>query len=403
MDSYFFVLGRYPSLSTAEILSVLRLLGINFNVTHQSSEITTITVSQKINQGHIINTLGGTVKIGQVFGQASFDQDESQFLKYFDSQFLKENLLPPNVNKIHFAISIYDAGAGPKITDKISQKLTFLNKNLKEKLMEAGFKAGFLRIKGRSISSVSFYKNQLLNKGFELVLLVAPDKIILGKTLNIQDVNSFAKRDIERPKKDKKSGILPVKLARMMINLVSPKSSSVLLDPFCGSGTILMAASPLGIKNIIGADIDGAAISNTKTNLDWLFKEFRLNPDQYKLTLKVSDIRNLDKILSPNIADAIVTEPFLGPPLYKTADKLKPEKLISQLTPLYKESFNVFRRLLKEKGQIVIIFPVFHTKDKDYFIDKKIIDSSEFKILQSLLYSSPGQFVGRQIVHLVKS
>jgi tRNA (guanine10-N2)-dimethyltransferase len=48
-----------------------------------------------------------------------------------------------------------------------------------------------------------------------------------------------------------------------MINLSQVKEGSLLLDPFCGTGTILIEPSYLKI-NSVGVDIDvGVDISNT--------------------------------------------------------------------------------------------------------------------------------------------
>ncbi len=56
-----------------------------------------------------------------------------------------------------------------------------------------------------------------------------------------------------------------------------------ILDPFCGSGTILQEAMLLGFKNIYGSDKDKRAIANSKENINWLKKEYKLsNSIKYK-------------------------------------------------------------------------------------------------------------------------
>ena len=208
---------------------------------------------------------------------------------------------------------------------------------------------------------------------------------------------------MERPRKDKRSGIMPVKLARMMVNLASPDSNSRLLDPFCGSGTILMEAVLIGVKHIFASDISPAAISNSEANLEWLFRKYNLNRQNFNLKLQIADIRNLEKISGLSAVDAIVTEPFLGPPLYMPPDENQSKNIIAQLSPLYRDSLIIFRRLLSSGGKIVMIFPFIRGRDNIYFLDKKIIQNSNFRILNSFLYSSPGQFIGREIIVMEKS
>ncbi len=67
---------------------------------------------------------------------------------------------------------------------------------------------------------------------------------ILAITDGIQDYEEWNKRDYGRPHSDPKRGMLPPKLARMMVNLAGADGEGkTLLDPFCGSGTILMEAA----------------------------------------------------------------------------------------------------------------------------------------------------------------
>ena len=50
------------------------------------------------------------------------------------------------------------------------------------------------------------------------------------------------------------SSALPPKLARCMVNLARPKDDSVVLDPFCGSGSILIEAGLIGCR-VLGSDV----------------------------------------------------------------------------------------------------------------------------------------------------
>jgi len=402
MDKYFFVLGRYPEISLAEINTVLKKNNLNYSPALASREIAVFSIASKADLAAVFASLGGSVKFGRILAEVLLDEKETEFQKFFESNFLKEQVIPKGTKKLHFGISVYECGSEKDILDKLSGSLKDLNRTIKNNLKSAGYSSGFLRIKERTLSSVAVAKNQLLRKGFEIILITASGKIIIGKTNAVQDFTSFTNRDINRPKKDKKSGILPVKLARIMINLL-PISPRTLLDPFCGSGTVLMEAALLGIKNLIGTDIASQAVANTQANLDWLFNEYNFKTDDIDIKLKIADIKNLDKVIGYTVADAIVTEPYLGPRLFSQPDEFQANKILAELIPLYRDSLHFFHRLLKDKGYAVMIFPFFQTRNKNYFMDKNIILKSEFRMLNSYMYSSPGQFVGREIIVLEKT
>jgi len=401
MDKYFFVLGRYPEISLAEIQTVLKKNNLEFSTDFHSLEIAVFSLPSSTDLSKIFHSLGGSIKFGKVLGEVSYDEKETAFLEFLEYSYLKANILPASIRKVHFGISVYDGGSPKEIISRLIGNLKDFNNTIKENLKSANIPSGYLKIKERSLSSVAVVKNELINKGFELILMALAQNLLIGKTLAVQDFSAFAKRDMLRPAKDKKSGILPVKLARIMVNLL-PVTPRILLDPFCGSGTILMEAALLGIKNLIASDISERAVSDTRKNMDWVFKQENLDKSGFKTDFRIIDARNLDNLIGNGKADAIVTEPFLGPPFYRQPDEFQSRKILSGLIPLYSQSLNIFHKILTSGGNIVMVFPFIQSRGKNIFMDKKIINPSQFKIWSSLLYSSQGQFVGRELVILSK-
>lgn len=401
MEKYFFVLGRYPQISVAEITSTFSKKNINFSLELAASEVAVFSLNDS-DLSAVFNLLGGSIKYGKIAGEVLLDVDESDFEKYFSAKFLMQKILDNRVSsKVHFGISIYNGGGEEKICDSLNANLKYFNKTIKENLKSEGISSGFLRIKERTLSSVAVLKNELLSKGFELVLIAAPNKILIGKTSRVQDFTAFTKRDMLRPGKDKKSGILPVKLARMMLNCLGYQPE-ILLDPFCGSGTVLMEAALLGIKNLKAIDIEEKAVNDTKMNLEWLIRHFNLKKENYDIEVKIGDARSLDKIIAKSSVDAIVTEPFLGPPQIRQMDENYAKNTLSNLTPLYSQSLNSFNKILKKNGRIVMVLPFYKSRNGNIFMNKNIIINSGLKLLNSLIYESPGQFVGREIIILEK-
>lgn len=417
MVQYFFVLGKNPTLSTAEIISVLNKLNTLFNIKTLSEEILTVSTDKELSISDLMQDLGGTIKLGKIFDEVGFNEDEQKFEKIFLADNLINNYFPNINGKVHFGISIYNGGGDKNYLTKITNKLKVLNITTKENLQTAGVKAGFVRIKERTLSSVSVAKNKLLNKGAEIILILTKDKILAGKTLAVQEFESFSFRDYGRPQRDKRSGIIPPKLARMMINLSRAPKEGLLLDPFCGSGTILQEAIILGYKNIIGSDISQNAISNTKNNIEWLFTHFHnINKSSFNIDIFSSDIRDIAAQVKPNSLDAIVTEPYLGLPLFKTPDTKTVQKIVAEVTPLYLAAFETFSRILKTTGKVVFLMPVFEVSGKKHFVEivgmiKELgflqqdflpVKMRENPILQltprgTIIYGGREQFVKREI------
>lgn len=72
-------------------------------------------------------------------------------------------------------------------------------------------------------------------------------------------------RDYGRPARDARVGMLPPKLAQIMLNLsVKDEKSGTVLDPFCGTGVLLQEAALAGF-DFIGSDIEPRMVEMTLT------------------------------------------------------------------------------------------------------------------------------------------
>ena len=216
----------------------------------------------------------------------------------------------------------------------------------------------------------------------------------------VQPFEAFGARDYARPGRDDVSGMLPPKLAKIMINLAQIKENLLILDPFCGSGTILQEALIMGYINLIGFDSSAKAIKDTQTNLKWLTDKYDLDIKNIKLAQV--DVKDLAKNIDKESVDYIITEPFLGPPLKGNETETQINKNIAELENLYEKAFLQFNKALKYNGKIVMVIPEFKIKDKTKQINLYKIKG--FKVLnkQRLVYSRPNQYVWRQIMIFTK-
>ncbi len=422
MQKYFFNLGRNPTLSASEIFSVLKKLQISATPYIFSEEILVISVSNQLEAIGMNKILGGSVKIGQVFDEIGMEEDESKFNYIFSSKNLLTNYISSKTGKIHFGVSIYNGGSSIQYVAQLERQLKNINKLIKENLKIAGLKAGFVQIKDRFLSSVSVAKNNLLDHGAEIVLIITPDKILVGKTLAVQEFEEFSRRDFDRPRKDKKSGIMPPKLARMMINIAETDKDEVMLDPFCGSATVVGEAIYMGFRNIIGSDISRKAIEDSKENINWIFANFQhLKINDYNLKIFESDVRRLRELVSSHSVHSIITEPFLGPPLHRMPDENRIRSIFMDLERLYLDAFKTFSKILVPHGKIVFIFPAFFINGRMISMDliekikslgfrqlelmpDNISNSSMLKTthIKTIIYGSRNQFVIREIIKFEK-
>jgi tRNA (guanine10-N2)-dimethyltransferase len=94
---------------------------------------------------------------------------------------------------------------------------------------------------------------------------------------------------------------MTAKVARCMVNLAQARAGCLILDPFCGTGSLLIEAGLIGCR-IIGFDIKRRMVDGSLRNLRF----FGIEPD----FLAVADARSLP--LRAESVDCIVTDPPYG-------------------------------------------------------------------------------------------
>ncbi len=346
----FFILGREPALSAAEIVSVLGDQGQNVSV---GKEVLCADVSESFDVRALMNELGGTIKIGRVLHSWDREPDTDTMIPEITRALRSA---AGGAKRIDFGFSAYDASARGIPSKKINgfqKMLKSFGITMKRALEENGSRVRFVISREPTLSSVVVETNKLTTDGAEIVFLLLDTKLIIGQTLAVQPFRELSRRDFGRPARDTEGGMLPPKLARMLVNLARPPITATLLDPFCGSGTILMEAWLGGYRSLIGSDLDSTAIARTKSNLEWIDKIAA-----QKTRLIDIGVKNLPGILGAGSVDAIATEPYLGPPLRgrETPDDIR--DIEHSLLPLFHDTLNSFRAILKSRGRAVIAFPL---------------------------------------------
>lgn len=397
---YAFVLGREPALSTAELLAVLKTADVGFEPkTALYSPAVMIAETQKPLDAAFFHALGGSIKMAEVLGVSAKNLEDDLFN-------VLNNL---GGTSLDFGLSLYSLDREPDRTYRSMERgLKALSLTLKKRLKEGERSVRAVLNDQPALTSVQVDKNKLIEKGGEILLLVGQGAMRIAKTVAVQAFEDFSERDFGRPAHDAKSGMLPPKLARMMVNLSGAAKDEPLLDAFCGSGTILTEAADLGYKKLVGSDISEKAVADTKINCAWIVRERNLQG--VNVNVFASDVKDLPSKLPEGAVSAVVSEPFLGPPLRGDESDQKIHFTYLELMGLYRRAFNAFAKILKPGGKVVFVFPVFGTKHanilrelEDYgfraegLLPAMAVETLGAKSSTGLNYKRPDQKVGRDV------
>ncbi|PKN02764.1 hypothetical protein CVU76_01885 [Candidatus Dojkabacteria bacterium HGW-Dojkabacteria-1] len=338
---YFFQSGSFQELSQAELICVLDSYGIQKdslkNVGGGIFVLDTKDVTDEIVK-KIFNRLGGYIRYGHVV------EDLDSFLPSFE-----------DMKKVTFGVSYISNIGGER------KSIVKLSNDIKRYFKSVGISSRFLIPKSTQLNEAQIRNNNLLQEGFEFCIFDTNEIQMYGRTLGVQDVESFVHRDLDKPESDYQMGVLPQKLARIMCNLTSLKQG-ILWDPFCGSGTILMEASMLGF-DVLGSDIDIKAIENSDKNIQWLKDENLITGIKYNLFQL--DIRNVEKRIVKDLKrtniSAVVCEPFMGPPQRKEVTESKADILLKDVEDLYISLFKILNEIAHSGFKLVLVIPSYKT------------------------------------------
>lgn len=374
---YAFILGTHPELSFLEISSVFRARNITPSAFSRHGHIALCETLTPLPHEELMTQLGGTIKIVELLKKPATDDAILDLL----FQHLRDDA------RLVFGFSCYSMERESCSLRDVAF-LQKMGKTIKQSLKRQNIPSRFVVSREPALSSVIVEKELLAKKGCDIVVLQSSQGQRLGKTLCVQPWRAFSERDYGRPARDYQSGMLPPKIARMMINIAAPKKNETLLDPFCGSGTILQEASLMNHRNIMGADISAKATAETKKNLAWL--NLPIPP------LFTTDARNLARVIPLHSINCIVSEGALGPPTPRNINEIR-----KKLQTFYEELLSVLPRILKPEARVVIAVPAWRN-NKTVTITILTLDDAARKygfraFHEPLFYGRPRAHVLRHI------
>ncbi|MEM2986777.1 MAG: DNA methyltransferase [Nitrososphaerota archaeon] len=301
---FFRLSGKYPSLPLAELKAILESLEYEYKILEEDSCIVLIELD-KIFLEKVIERAAYT-KAAYMF--LSIGKNYNELIENIEEETI-ERFIPKNVR---FEVRVKRI-LGAEVDTLKMEKM--LGEILLKKFKEA--------------------KVDLTNPMYRIHCLVTPSKLYLGLLLSEKEKKWIHNRKpINRPFNLPSS--LQPELARCMVNLVRRKPGSIILDPFAGTGSILIEAELMNY-NAIGLELKRWICDGALKNIKHFLNDYLgiINADARYPPLRKS-------------IDAIVTDPPYG----RSATLMG-----KTLEKLLKEFFNSIQEILKKGAYICFAIP----------------------------------------------
>ena len=221
----------------------------------------------------IIDVNTGDARINEIINRFSMVKYAGKFLGIYD-----KNSFHDSLHEIALEIS-------KELKKNESFAIRSKSQSLAEKLGAAIFQLGF--------------KVDLKNPNKEINVFITEKYFIVGVNLHLR--RDFNKR-LPKVRPFFHPTAMHPKLAKLLVNLSRAKKGDRLLDPFCGTGSILIEAAIMGME-CYGFDISARMISGCKENLKFYGIDAKLF---------VKDSLNIEEPLFRKFFDAIVTDAPYG-------------------------------------------------------------------------------------------
>jgi tRNA G10 N-methylase Trm11 len=393
------ILGRQPALGIAELESLCgadKLRPIGATAALLDLDPPTIDFTR----------LGGTVKFCKLLTilDTTHWGDIQKYLEGSIPQHLQ--YLPEG--KMKLGLSVY----GLEVS---VQRINATGLAIKKVIKATGRSIRVIPNNEKALNSAQVLHNQLTSAlGWELIFVRDGNKTLVAQNIAEQDIEAYAARDQARPKRDAKVGMLPPKLAQIIINLAKgtaepvkpdcgphdPKGTSV-LDPFCGTGVVLQEALLMGY-DAYGTDLEDRMVDYSRENLEWLANRYKLEGLTY--LLETGDATTFEW----QAFDVVACETYLGRPFSAEPRPEMLQDVMSDVDTIHRKFLKNLAKQTKPGFRACLAVPAWKTKNG--FKHLKVLDSLEelgytrvsfvHAGAKDLIYHREGQIVARELVVL---
>jgi tRNA (guanine10-N2)-dimethyltransferase len=385
---YMTILGRQPALGMAELE---RLYGSD--ATRWFSEHAALIDTPALD----FERLGGSQKAGRIVAELArgdWRTASMKLVRAYSDAWAKFD------GKITLGISAYGFDVSPRDIQKTGVVL-------KQKLKAKGVSLRLIPNTEPALSTATSHHNKLGlsdNKVELIVVRTRNGKVIIAESIGSQNITAYTRRDQGRPKRDAFVGMLPPKLAQMIVNLAAPQPGNRILDPFCGTGVILQEAALMGFK-VYGTDLADKMIDYSRVNLDWL-ADMRHN--DIDILLEQGDAMTTTW-QSP--VDAVACESYLGQPFSAPPSPAKLADVRKTCNHIITEFLTNIGNQLTSTTPLCVAVPAWRDAAGQFThlplisdLDKLGYTRFEFTNVKNsdLLYYREDQVVARELLILVK-
>jgi tRNA G10 N-methylase Trm11 len=381
---YIAILGRQPAISIAE-------LERTYGDVSWFSDTSALVETDSFN----VQRLGGTQKAGHVIDQVNgtdWRHASIKIVQHYAKAWAKYE------GKITLGISAY----GFTTTTREIQKTGLI---LKSKLKGTTASLRLIPNQDNALSTATSHHNKLglSDNKIELIVVRGAGKIVIAESTGAQNITALAARDQGRPKRDAFVGMLPPKLAQIMVNLAGLEKGRI-LDPFCGTGVILQEAGLMKYA-VYGTDLAEKMIHYSADNLKWL-------QDTQNITLDIQ-LQEGDATTTKwdGPIDAVVAESYLGQPFSAPPSAAKLTEVRGNCNHIISAFLKNLGTQIKSGTPVVLAIPAWKDTEGNFThlplisqLEKLGYKEVEFTTVRAeqLLYFRPDQVVARELLVLTK-
>jgi tRNA (guanine10-N2)-dimethyltransferase len=261
--------GEHPDLPTAEVIGAIEAENIGFSIYDQFDQILVIEVPEiNISQmSTLADRLAMTWHIIEVLGISGAEFED--ILKMAEGiEFADQSSKTYNIR-------------AKKIKRKSQISSEEIERGIGKILYDKGFKA------------------DLKAPDIRYRAIISDSKCIFGKVLECVNRSVFETRNPQN-KPFFYPGVLMPRLARAVVNIARVRQNDVVLDPYCGTGGMIVEAGLIGAE-AVGCDVQKMILKGAKLNLDYYAVD-------YSVFLQDAG----DMAIKDNCVDIVLTDPPYG-------------------------------------------------------------------------------------------